>query len=433
VAALLRAVDDQDMPASVGDDAVMIAGRYEIVGRIGRGATGSVYRAYDHTLIRHVAIKLLKPGELAVAEREAQVLARVTHRNVVTIHDYGQSGGHRYLVLELLEGRDFREWLRERPSCHAIIDSFIEAGKGLSAAHRAGLVHRDFKPSNVILTNTGRVVVIDFGLARNLNSLCGEVGPQLGSEAFTEGTLAYMAPERLAGHDNDERSDQFSFCVAVWEALAGVNPFTGADPLARYRSIRNGPEAGKLDAPRHVIHALERGMSFDSGQRFASMDELIHELSRPVAVERRRRARPVLTAAAIAATFIFGWGVAPEGLTIDEAHSSLDPRADAAMSILESARKRAADGDNRTALKDLMYAADLITVATSPGEAEYCSFGSSLPDVADQMAAQGGMSEARMAYAVAVHFSTACPSLSKEELLARRESMRATSWIQDEQ
>jgi serine/threonine protein kinase len=447
VGALLRAVDDRDeRPAPVDDGTVVIAGRYEIIGRVGRGATGTVYRAYDRTLDRHVAIKLLQPGELAMAEREAQVLARVTHRNVVTIHDFGhdfgrnarldaglnlgEAGGHRYLVLELLEGPNFSEWLCQRPCSAEIIERFIEAGRGLSAAHQAGLVHRDFKPSNIILTNEGRVVVIDFGLARNLASLDGEPEPQ----RFAEGTLAYMAPERLAGHENDERSDQFSFCVALWEALAGTNPFTGADPLARYRSIRRGPArmntrgVHAMDAPRHVINSLERGMEFESARRFSTLNELLRALERPMSSAQRRRRRPVLTATAVAATFMLGWGFMPEAPTIDEAHSSLDPRADLALSILESARKRATDGDSRSALNDLLYAADLITAAGETGP-EFCAFGGMIPDVADLMAEQGGLNEARMAYAISLSFAASCESISEDELLARRESARAKSAI----
>ncbi|PRQ09471.1 Serine/threonine-protein kinase PknL [Enhygromyxa salina] len=407
----------------------MIANRYEIIGRVGRGATGTVYRALDHTLDRHVAVKLLEPGDFAIAEREAQVLAKVTHRNVVTIHDFGhdmgESGGHRYLVLELLEGVDFQEWLSQRPSATEIIERFIDAGHGLNAAHQAGLVHRDFKPSNMFLTKEGRVVVIDFGLARSLVSLDDDDEPQ----RFAEGTLAYMAPERLAGHDNDERSDQFSFCVALWEALAGTSPFTGADPLARYRSIRRGPgraQQAPRHVPRHVIEALERGMAFDSTQRFSTLSELLLALHRPAGANHRRRRRPVLTAVAVAATFLLGWGFMPEAPTLEDAHSSLDPRADFALTILESARKRAADGDSRSALNDLLYAAQLITAAGETGP-EFCAFGSMIPDVADLMAEQGGLHEARTAYAISISFAKPCKNISKVDLMARRESTRAKS------
>lgn len=419
-------------PESVEDGRIVIANRYELEARVGKGATGSVYRAYDRTLDRRVAIKLLAPGEFRLAEREAQVLARITHRNVVTIHDYGHDLGHelshRYLVLELLDGCDFSDWLSEHPGCDEIIARFVDAGRGLGAAHRAGLIHRDFKPSNVILTTEGRVVVVDFGLAQSLD------GSQQSLEVnqFTEGTLAYMAPERLAGYDSDERSDQFSFCVALAEALTGANPFCGADPLARYRSIRNGPVL-RTDrhgpVPRHVLAALERGMHFDRERRFTSMDALLEELERPAVPRRERGLRPLLMAAGVACTFLFGWGVAPEFLTIEEAHSSLnlDPRADAALSMLDSARKQAEAGDTRAALADAMMAGELL--ANAPHDEGYCSFGAMLPDVADTMGQRGGLNEARMAYAMALRFAQDCPNLTKEDLLARREALRTTAAI----
>jgi serine/threonine protein kinase len=440
VASHLHAVDDPDetIGASVVEgDHVVIADRYELVGCIGRGATGSVYRAFDRTLDRHVAIKLLHPGELDVAEREAQVLARVTHRNVVTIHDFGSYAGHRFLVLELLEGRDFRTWLRERPSATEIVSNFIEAGRGLAAAHHAGLVHRDFKPSNVILTHENRVVVIDFGLARNLESLNGELPSRPGYRAeyepqrFAEGTLAYMAPERLAGHENDERSDQFAFCVALWEALAGTNPFAGDDPLARYRSIRRGPARVDFGIAKPIVAGLERGMSFERDERFSTMDELLRELQRPLATPQQRRNRPVLMAVAIAATFMIAWGVAPEGVGVNEAYSSLDPTSEAALAILDSAKKRAVDGDVDTAVNDLMYATELMgTIESGRGSEAFCSFGAAVPGLAEMFLQQRASSKAVMAYAIATRFSQDCPGLDSDDLQFRREAAQAATLLE---
>jgi predicted Ser/Thr protein kinase len=459
--------DSLDMHGSHGElgslgslgmtEPITIADRYTLEVRIGRGAAGSVYRAYDRKLDRRVAIKLLQPGEVLFGEREAQVLAKVAHRNVVTIHDFGHdaghdASGHRYLVLELLEGCNFQEWLRLRPPTDEVIAHFVEAGRGLAAAHRAGFVHRDIKPSNLILTNEGRVVVIDFGLAQTLAGFPGLPGSTglsntsgLSPNQFTEGTLAYMAPERLAGHDSDERSDQFSFCVALWEGLSGSNPFSGADPLARYRSIRNGPGGRNgpdgrngrnasgpgsriHEVPRHIIQALERGLSFDREQRFSTMLELLRELERPAPARQRKHMRPVLMSVAIAATFLFGWGFAPESATIEEAHSSLDPRADAAMAMIESATKRATAGDARAALNDLMNARQLIT-STKRKDADYCTFGMAVPKVGDILAETGALSEAQMAYGIALRFAQDCPTIAKHELLARRESARAQAML----
>jgi hypothetical protein len=440
----LHAVDDrdfrearEDLQEPIGplvsaeeDSRVVIADRYELVGCIGRGATGSVYRAFDRTLDRLVAIKLLHPGQLEVAEREAQVLAKVTHRNVVTIHDFGEYAGHRYLVLELLEGRDFRTWLRERPSATEILERFIEAGRGLSAAHHAGLVHRDFKPSNVLFTETGteggRVVVIDFGLARNLDSLSGEFEPP----RFADGTLAYMAPERLAGQENDERSDQFAFCVALWEALAGVNPFVGDDPLARYRSIRRGPARRDLGVARQIVAGIERGMAFERDDRFSTMDELLRELERPVTISSQRRDRPVLMAVAVAATFLVGWGLTPDSPIVDEAYSSLDPTAGAALAILDSAHKRAADGDVVTAVNDLMYATQLME-GVEKGSDSFCAFGRAAPGLAEVFLDQRAGSQARLAYAVAIRFSEYCTGLDVSELKFKQESAHGLSWAEE--
>ena len=164
-------------------------------------------------------------------------------------------------------------------------------------------------------------------------------------------------------------------------------------------------------------------MEFDSSRRFSTLNELLRALERP-ASSRRRHRRPVLTATAVAATFMLGWGFMPEAPTINEAHSTLDPRADLALSILESARKRAADGDARSALNDLLYAADLINAAGQT-EPEFCTFGGMIPDVADVMAEQGGLNEARMAYAISLSFAVPCENIEEEALLARRESARA--------
>jgi serine/threonine protein kinase len=457
VASYLHAVDDRDEPEARADAAtatatgmpvipaedtrVVIADRYELVGCIGRGATGSVYRAFDRTLDRHVAIKLLHPGQLEVADREAQVLAKVTHRNVVTIHDYGQHGGHRYLVLQLLEGCDLRAWLRGRPSTAEIIENFVEAGRGLAAAHHAGLVHRDFKPSNVILTqstaqpnasgvgNEARVVVIDFGLARNLDSL-SEFEPQ----RFAEGTLAYMAPERLAGHDNDERSDQFAFCVALWEALAGTNPFVGDDPLARYRSIRRGParvDLGILGIAKPIVAGLERGMAFEREDRFSTMDELLRELQRPAITQHQRRNRPVLMAIAVAATFFIGWGLTPDSPIVHEAYSSLDPTAEAALAILDSAQKRAIDGDVDSALGDLTYATELMmSNRLEFGSEAFCAFGAIVPELGELFVEKRAVSQAVIAFAIATRFAQDCPALDSRELQYRREAAQAATLLE---
>ena len=423
---------------SFGEDApVVVAERYELLGRIGRGATGSVYRAFDRTLDRQVAVKLLQPGQLAAADREAQVLARIAHRNVVTIHDFGLAAGHRYLVLELLEGVNLQAWLRERPSPAEILARFIEAGQGLSATHQAGLTHRDFKPCNAILTNDGRVVVIDFGLACDLDQSTEPNGSQ-GHDAkphFAEGTLAYMAPERLAGHDDDARSDQFSFCVALWEALTSANPFTGDDPLARYRAISRGPieiVGAELGVPKHVVASLERGLAFQRHDRFPTMEELLRELERPATAQRERHTRSALMALGVAATFLIGWGVTPENASIKEAHS-FDPTSAVALAFMESAYERAAAGEIAAAEQQLLRAAELMettSIVDGKGEAEFCTFALTLPELGDRFLEQGAANQARLCYAMASRYAKRelCEGLDRDELAIRSESARGVMW-----
>ncbi|MFP2907424.1 serine/threonine-protein kinase, partial [Pyxidicoccus sp. 3LFB2] len=186
--------------------------------------------------------------------REAQAQARLSHPNVVTVHDVGLDGDTVFLAMELLRGGTLRHWLEETPRpWREVLARFIHAGRGLAAAHAVGLVHRDFKPDNVLLGDDGQVRVADFGLAR--------AGPALAPpEAWTReaslpeapptgghtptgtrlGTPGYMSPEQWRGQHADSRSDQFSFCVALYEALFGQRPFAGDTPQERERAVREG-------------------------------------------------------------------------------------------------------------------------------------------------------------------------------------------------
>ena len=245
-----------------------------------------MYRARDRVDAREVALKLFGPGELA--EPEARALARVAHPNVVALLERGDADGRPYLVLELLEGVDLAAWLGDAPSQAAILASYLDAGRGLAAAHAAGLVHRDFKPSNVIRTRAGRAVVVDFGLAVEAEVITGELDPA----PMTAGTLAYMAPEHLAGQGADARSDQFSFCVAVWEALTGQHPFPALDLRERYQSMRRGPDRRGAAALGPLGPALTRGLAFAPDERHPNMDALLLALARP------RRWRPAFESVA---------------------------------------------------------------------------------------------------------------------------------------
>jgi tetratricopeptide (TPR) repeat protein len=298
--------------AAEGLDRGAAVGRYVVLDRIGAGGMGVVYAAYDPELDRRVAIKLLRPdrfgseaGRLRLL-REAQALARLTHPNVVAVYDAGTLGERVFVAMELVEGETLRQWLGAGPrSWREVLDRFLPAGRGLAAAHAAGLVHRDFKPENVLLGRDGRVRVVDFGLAKALAD-AAEEPPAGGEEAegsggalvtpLTEwgvvlGTPAYMAPEQLRGTAADARSDQFSFCVALYEALYGERPFAGDGPRALAEAVTRGavreaPAGTRV--PGWLRAVVLRGLKVSPEERYPTMDDLLRDLERdPDAVRRR--------------------------------------------------------------------------------------------------------------------------------------------------
>jgi tetratricopeptide (TPR) repeat protein/predicted Ser/Thr protein kinase len=281
-------------------------GRYVILDRIGSGGMGVVYAAYDPELDRRVALKLLRtdrfaaPGHLRLL-REAKALARLTHPNVVAVHDAGTFGDQVFVAMELVEGETLRQWLEEGArSWREVLDRLLAAGRGLAAAHAAGLVHRDFKPENVLLGRDGRVRVVDFGLAKALADAAEEPAvPDSGGELaspLTEwgavlGTPAYMAPEQIRGIAADARSDQFSFCVALYEALYGERPFAGKGPREIAEAVTRGvpreaPAGTKV--PGWLRAVVLRGLKADPEERYPSMDDLLRDLERDPAAVRRR-------------------------------------------------------------------------------------------------------------------------------------------------
>ena len=314
-------------------------GRYLVEGELGRGGMGSVYAAWDPELGRRVAIKLIRPehsggtGPIqsrARLLREAQALAQVTHPNVIAIHDVGTFEARVFIAMECVEGSTLSDWLAaERRTCSEIVSMFVQAGRGLAAAHAQGIVHRDFKPDNVWIGKDGRARVLDFGLARATwtgsptgpprseephgdERKASPRGAMLGTR-LTEpekllGTPAYMAPEQLSRGPVDARADQFSFCVALHEALHGERPFAGdgvSDILAAIVQgrISEGPNTRRV--PAWLRRVLRRGMSPDPSDRFESMDRLLEELDhRPVVTRRRNLMASAL--ALLAAALLFG-------------------------------------------------------------------------------------------------------------------------------
>jgi len=291
-------------------------GRYLVVGLVGRGAMGDVYAAYDPELDRKVALKLLRDGrdrneERALRlQREAKAIARLSHENVVAVYDAGAIGDQAYVAMEFVDGKNVAEWIQSAaspPSWRQILRVFIAAGRGLAAAHQAGLVHRDFKPHNVMVRGDGVVRVTDFGMARLTDAAtaapergpgaAGELPPdgQPMNEALTEtgalmGTPAYMAPEQMEGGQVDSRSDQFGYCVSLYEALYGQRPFAGDHLSTLWLSVTSGavrPPATR-EIPPWVRRVLLRGLSVKPEDRFPSMGALVAQLERDPAARRRR-------------------------------------------------------------------------------------------------------------------------------------------------
>ena len=309
-----RQILDRVGAALFGADA-RATGRYEILGKLGAGGMGVVYVAHDPLLDCKVALKQLHPhlvAEHGLLERlrtEARAMARLrSERHVVTLYDFFVQDDVVFVVMELVEGATLRAWQARPRSWGEVVDMYIQAGLGLAAAHRAGLSHRDFKPENVLVDLRGVAKVGDFGLARADRSR-GKTLEDIGDPALTRagtvvGTPRYMAPEQLRGGSVDARGDQFSFCVALWEALFKEHPFfpmvgapsiaaghpptsstfgpTGAPlPVAFSHAILGGalrPLPAGHKVPRHVVRALVRGLGPDPHLRFPTMDELLAAL-----------------------------------------------------------------------------------------------------------------------------------------------------------
>jgi tetratricopeptide (TPR) repeat protein/tRNA A-37 threonylcarbamoyl transferase component Bud32 len=300
-------------------------GRYVVLSLVGRGGMGEVYAAYDPELDRKVALKLLHEGGLAETEsrarllREAKSIAKLSHPNVVVVHDAGTIDERVFIAMEFVDGQTVAEWMAAAPRpWRQVRDLFLDAGRALSAAHAAGLVHRDFKPQNVMVGEDGKVRVMDFGLAASSGTADAPPKPDLASDDLTKsgrdvavtaaltrtgvlvGTPAYMAPEQFLAEATDARTDQFSFCVSFHEALFGERPFAGQtvpEVAAAVVAGRSREPAQKARAPVWLRRALARGFQRKREQRWPSMDELLATLARDP--ERQRRRIFALTAAAV--------------------------------------------------------------------------------------------------------------------------------------
>jgi tetratricopeptide (TPR) repeat protein len=296
-----------------------VVGRYILLEAIGEGGMGVVYAAYDPELDRRVAVKLLRSteaddGSLGRARllREAQSMARLSHPNVVGVHDVGTFEGRVFVAMELVVGRDLRAWLAvQQRTRQEIFDVFLQAGRGLAHAHAAGLVHRDFKPGNVLVGDDGVVRVADFGLARRfgvdppepvVRARTAEVDTPTPADGVVRvdsvtrtgavlGTPAYMSAEQHLGRELDARSDQFSFCVALWEALQGERPFRATHPVELMVQVTRGeiaPSSKDAAMPAWIRRVLARGLAPDAAMRWPTMRELLAALERDPTRRRNR-------------------------------------------------------------------------------------------------------------------------------------------------
>ena len=359
-------------------------GRYVVLGLVGRGGMGEVYAAYDPELDRKVAVKLLriKPGAgVSLTEgrqrtmREAQAIARLSHPNVVVVYDVGTFEEKVFIAMEFVEGHTAGYWTHsQHRTWQETLKVYMAAGRGLAAAHGKGLVHRDFKPDNIMVSRDGQVRVMDFGLARQVSGkqpstekavVVGGIeggvvitqklpAPLFGSGAAVAaaegvpvavstspsgrveversvpldshtmvltpvakdaddedleptnsgrleerltrtgammGTPAYMAPEQFRGHATDARTDQFAFCISLYEALYGERPFGGNTLMALTTNVVNGrirePPAGSK-VPLWIRKILLRGLRVSADERWPAMEDLLEALSKNPAVARRR-------------------------------------------------------------------------------------------------------------------------------------------------
>jgi len=413
-----------------------LLGRYVIVGQLGAGGMATVYVAYDAQLARRVAIKVLRPDTRdeeshARMLREAQAMARLAHPNVLTVYDVGSFDDGVFIATEYVEGETLKAWMTQERPWQKVLPILRAAGRGLEAAHAAGIVHRDFKPENVFLGKDGRVVVGDFGIARaqdpgptsgpslppstdrpsgpddSMEGLDLTSGPSLVGSSLTRpgamvGTVGYMPPERASRQHDDARSDQFSFCVTLYRALYRQRPFeyTG---LASYLAALRGPP---LPPPRgsHVpswVHEVVlRGMARDPSARFASMTELLHALDRDP-TRRRRGWALAAVGAGLAAAVGVGWAqhqrsIAARcrvGESLVAATWSPEARSAVGAAIVATAVPLAADDAARTEAALDAYAVEWARVHRTASEATLLLAQESAATMNDRLACLEGQRE----------------------------------------
>jgi tetratricopeptide (TPR) repeat protein/predicted Ser/Thr protein kinase len=318
-------------------------GRYPITGRLGAGGMGAVWLGVDPELGREVAIKRVRAGDARLRGRffrEATALAALSHPNVVPIYEVGEEDGVPFLVMERVDGRTLQAWIAARPPWTEVVEILSQAGRGLAAAHAAGIVHRDFKPANVLLGSDGRVRVVDFGLAASVDAESSRpvgsvarspsVGDHSDPSTLTDpgtvlGTPRYMAPEQFSGQPSGPAADQYAFCIVLFEALTGRPPFEGKNIKELLRQRCAGlPRAAAASLPTALRRLVERGLDVDPARRWPSMDALCRALESRLRPRQRQKAAAIGGLLLVATVPIAVSTYAAGGAPCEEARRHLD-------------------------------------------------------------------------------------------------------------
>ena len=334
-------------------------GRYVVIKPIGAGGMGVVYAAYDDKLDRKIAVKLLRPGSGPVSAmararllREAQAIAKLSHRAIIQVYEVGTHEDEVFIAMEYVEGSTLKQWQPSR-DWRDVLARYLAAGRGLCAAHAAGIVHRDFKADNVLVRASDLAVrVVDFGLARTERHdalattdpapAAPELEPSLTHTGIILGTPAYMAPEQHLAASTDPRTDQFSFCASLFEALYGYRAFAGE----RLDDLRANVLAGRVEpAPRYTavppnIHrALARGLAVDPDARHPTMEALLALLELPAPAKPWRRIAWALGLTAVAVGGSVAWSNADA--------AALSPDAMRVRAAFDTAARADADTESK--------------------------------------------------------------------------------------
>ncbi len=265
----------------------VFADRYEVEGRIGAGGMAEVWRGHDRVLNRTVAIKTLLPQFASDASfvdrfrREAQAAARLNHAGIVSVYDSGTDGDTPYIVMEFIEGRTLADYLGSGKTIPPMEAAKIaqDIAESLAVAHAQGVIHRDIKPANVMVTRDGKVLVMDFGIARLITG--PETAPQTSAVL---GTASYLSPEQAQGQPVDARTDIYALGVVLYEMLTGRPPFTGDSPMAiAYKQVNAtppAPSAANPDVPPELDAVVMRALSKNPANRYQSGKEFADDLER---------------------------------------------------------------------------------------------------------------------------------------------------------